>query len=87
MLYHYVVFLEIFFWFNQLYLAKIHYFTYNFLKLTFCNFFLGQNLTTKLVVTLKNYNLIQYFFLLEVNFDKFTIGLYLILISFILAKF
>ena len=36
---HSDVFLEIFCWFNQLCRAKIHYFTYNFLGLTFCIFF------------------------------------------------
>ena len=45
---------------------------------------IGQNLATKLVLAL-GYKL--NIFLLEVNFDKFTIGLHLLLISLILAKF
>ena len=45
---------------------------------------MGQNLITKLVVTL-DYKL--NIFLLEVNFDKSTIKLHLLLISSILAKF
>ena len=44
----------------------------------------GQSLITKLVVTL-GYKL--NIFLLEVNFDKFTIKLHLLLISSMLAKF
>ena len=54
-----------FFWFSQLCLAKIHYFTYNFLKLTFCIYiyiYIGQTLSKKLVVVL-GYNLTQYFFI------------------------
>ena len=38
MLYHYIVFLDLFFFFflfSQLYLAKIHYFMYSFIELTF----------------------------------------------------
>ena len=43
---------------------------------------IGQSLITKLVVaTLLN------IFLLEMSFDKSTIGLHLLLISFMLAKF
>ena len=68
MLYHYVVFLDFFFWFSQLCLAKIHYFTYNFLQLTFCIYiniyiyiYIGQSLAKKLVVAL-NYNIVQNFF-------------------------
>ena len=36
---HYVVFLEIFCWFSQLYWAKICCFAFNFLGLTFCIIF------------------------------------------------
>lgn len=44
----------------------------------------GQNLTTKLVVILYyKFNL----FLLELNFDKFNIELYFLLISSMLVKF
>ena len=39
MLCHFVVFLEIFYWFRQLCQAKIYCLMYNFLKLTFCIFF------------------------------------------------
>ena len=42
---------------------------------------LGQSLGSKLVVTLFN------IFLLEVNFDKSTIGLHFLLISSMLVKF
>ena len=54
----------------------------------FDSFLYGQSLATKLVVTL-GYNLTQFFylFLFGVNFDKFTIGLHLLLISSMLAKF
>ena len=45
---------------------------------------MGQSLITKLVVTL-GYKL--NIFLLEVNFDKSTIKLHLLLISSMLAKF
>ena len=44
----------------------------------------GQNLVTKLVVIL-DYN--PNIFLLKMDFDKSTIGLYLLLISSMLAKF
>ena len=44
-----------------------------------------QCLAIKLIVTF-DYNFTQYF-LLEVNFNKFTIELHLLLISFILAEF
>ena len=47
---------------------------------------LGQNLATKLIVAL-NYTTLLNIFLLKVNFDKSIIGLYLFLISSILAKF
>ena len=55
------------------------------LKSGFLPFSCGQSLATKFVVTL-NYNLIN-IFLLEVNFDKFTIRLHILFISFTLAKF
>ena len=45
----------------------------------------GQSLVTKFVVAL-GYTLLN-IFLLEMNFDKSTIGLYLLLISLMLAKF
>ena len=45
---------------------------------------MGQSLSTKLVVAL-GYKL--NIFLLDINFDKSTIGLYLFLISSMLAKF
>ena len=45
---------------------------------------IGQNLATKLVLAL-GYKL--NIFLLEVNFDKFTIGLHFLFISSMLAKF
>ena len=45
---------------------------------------MGQSLITKLVITL-GYKL--NIFLLEVNFDKSTIKLYLLLISSMFAKF
>ena len=44
------------------------------------------SLVIKLVVSLE-YILTQYFFLLEVNYDKSTIGIHFFLISPILAKF
>ena len=47
-------------------------------------FFL-QNLTTKLIVVL-GYKLTQNFYL-EVNFDKSTIELHFLLISYMLTKF
>ena len=50
-----------------------------------CIFLLGQSLGTQLVIVL-GYNLTQYLFI-EVNFDKSTIGLYILLISSMLAKF
>ena len=45
----------------------------------------GQSLATKFVVAL-GYTLLG-IFLLEMNFDKSTTGLYLLLISLMLAKF
>ena len=47
MLCHSVVFLEIFYWFNQLCWAKIHYSTYNFLILTFLYFFSWHTILRK----------------------------------------
>ena len=65
-------------------ILKTYKLTLRFLKYVVI-LIIGQNLATELVVGL-GYNLTP-FFLLEVNFDKFTIRLYLLLISLILAKF
>ena len=89
MLYHYVAFLgEKKICFSQLCLVKIH--TYNFLKLTFSHFFrITFNYKISCTFKLQPYSIYIYIFiyLSEVNFDKFIIGLYLILISSMLVKF
>lgn len=45
-----------------------------------------QRLVINLVIA-KGYKFTQYFFLLDLNFDKFIIGLYFLLISSVFIKF